>query len=423
MRYEWRYYTSVYLGKARIHDEKKEIKDFDLLGARLVDPETGIDRVADLFIRQGIIYHESPLDKKPLKVFNLSGQVILPGLLDLRAHNRVPGFGKSENIESLTKAAAKGGFSSILAMPDTNPYSDNPATIRYIQDRVKQTSKIKVYLSGCLTIGSKGESIAPVGSLKDVGVVAVTDCPSTPSDNEIFTNAIKYAKMFNLTVIDFPQDSFLTQNSHAHESALSIKMGLRGNPRLAEELSVQRAILVAKHLETSIHISSISSAGSVSLIKMAKESNIQITADVSAHHLISTENLIKDYNTCAKLLPPLREETDRISLIEGIKLNIIDACNSSHEPYSEHLKNVEFDKAPSGATGLETALLSFLDAIDQKDPFPLAAKKMSTNPHAILNIPRPTLNEGECANLVVINQDEEFVYNPKLGESLSLTPL
>ena len=202
-----------------------------------------------------------------------------------------------------------------------------------------------------------------------MGVVAVTDCPSTPSDNEIFTNAIKYAKMFNLTVIDFPQDSFLTQNSHAHESALSIKMGLRGNPRLAEELSVQRAILVAKHLGTSIHISSISSAGSVSLIKMAKESNIQITADVSAHHLISTENLIKDYNTCAKLLPPLREETDRISLIEGIKLNIIDACNSSHEPYSEHLKNVEFDKAPSGATGLETALLSFLEAIDQKDPF------------------------------------------------------
>ena len=150
MRYEWRYYTSVYLEKIRIHDEKKEIKDFDLLGARLVDPETGIDRVADLFIRQGIIYHESPVDKKPLKVFNLSGQVILPGLLDLRAHNRVPGFGKSENIESLTKAAAKGGFSSILAMPNTNPYSDNPATIRYIQDRVKQTSKIKVYLSGCL---------------------------------------------------------------------------------------------------------------------------------------------------------------------------------------------------------------------------------------------------------------------------------
>jgi dihydroorotase len=404
--------------------KKKEIKDFDLLGARLVDPETGIDRVADLFIRQGIIYHESPVDKKPLKVFNLNGQVILPGLLDLRTHNRVPGFGKSENIESLTKAAAKGGFSSILAMPNTNPYSDNPATIRYIQDRVKQTSKIKVYLSGCLTIGSKGESIAPVGSLKDVGVVAVTDCPSTPSDNEIFTNAIKYAKMFNLTVIDFPQDSFLTQNSHAHESALSIKMGLRGNPRLAEELSVQRAILVAKHLGTSIHISSISSAGSVSLIKMAKESNIQITADVSAHHLISTENLIKDYNTYAKLQPPLREETDRISLIEGIKLNIIDACNSSHEPYSEHLKNVEFDKAPSGATGLETALLSFLEAIDQKDPFPLAAQKLSTNPHAILNIPRPTLNEGECANLVVINQDEEFEYDPNLGESLSFnTPL
>jgi dihydroorotase len=404
--------------------KEKDIEDFDLIGARLVDPNAGIDRVADLFIRKGIIYYEAPLDKKNQKVFNLSGHVILPGLLDLRAHNRVPGLAKSENIETLTKAAAKGGFSSILAMPNTSPYSDNPATIRYIQDRVKQSSKIKVYLSGCLTIGSKGESIAPIGSLKDVGVVAVTDCPSTPSDNEIFTNAIKYAKMFGLTVIDFPQDPFLTQNCQAHESALSIKMGLRGSPRLAEELSVQRAILVAKHLGVSIHISSISSAGSVSLIKLAKESNIKITADVSAHHLISTEDLIRDYNTCAKLLPPLREESDRISLIEGIKSNIIDACNSSHEPYSEHLKNVEFDKAPCGATGLETALLSFLEATELADPFPFAAQKLSSNPHNILALPPPTLKDGGCANLVVINQDKEFVYNPNFGESLSLnTPL
>ena len=298
----------------------KSAANFDLLGGKLIDPESGIDKKANLYIRQGIIYHSSPEKEHSHQVYNIEGQVVLPGLLDLRTHNRVPGAIKSESIESLTKAAAKGGFSSILMMPDTKPYCDNPATIRYIQDRVKQTSQIKVYFSGCLTVDSMGESIAPLGSLKDAGVIVVTDCPATTQNNEILTNAIKYAKMFGLVVFDFPQDPFLSKNSHAHESALSLKMGLSGNPRLAEEIAVQRAILISKHLGSSIHLSSLSSAGSVELIRMAKESNIQITADVSAHHLLLTEQAILNYNTSAKMNPPLRQEEDQKHCLKVYKM-------------------------------------------------------------------------------------------------------
>lgn len=395
------------------------LKDFDLLGGTLIDPRSGINKISDLYIRKGKIYHDMPKSGPSLNTHNIDGHVVLPGLLDLRAHNRVPGAGKSESVESLTRAAAKGGFSSILAMPNTNPYSDNPATIRYIQDRIKQTSKIKVYLSGCLTVGSRGESIAPLGSLKDAGVVAVTDCPDTPANNQIFTNAIRYAKMFGLAVLDFPQDSYLSKNSHAHESPLSLKMGLAGNPRMAEEMAVQRALLIARHLGVPIHLSSLSSAGSVQLVKQAKESGIEITADVSAHHLLLTEEKISDYNTSAKTNPPLRQDKDRETLIKGIKDGIIDACNSSHEPYAEHLKDVEFDIAPRGATGLETAALAFIEAMDEKEPFSLVAEKMSYNPHEILGLSVPSLAEGCEADFVVLKANEKWVYDPIDGESLS----
>ena len=407
--------------------KKNSLEDIDLLRARLIDPISGLDQTSDIFIRNGKVFHDRPKGKNTVNVYDLGGQIIIPGLLDLRAHNRVPGAVKSESIETLTKAAARGGFSSILAMPDTVPRSDNPATIRYIQDRIKQTSKIKVYLSGCLTVGSLGENIAPLGSLKDVGVIAVTDCPSTPSNNQIFKNAIRYAKMFGLKVIDFPQDAFLSQNTHAHESPLSLKMGLAGNPRMAEEIAVQRSILMSRHLGVPIHLSSLSSAGSVQQVKQAKEDGIMVTADVSAHHLLLTENEISNYNTSAKMNPPLRQEQDKMALIEGITKGIIDACNSSHEPYADHLKNVEFDLSPSGSIGLETAALSFIEAlgaVEIKNPFHLLAQSMSSNPHKILGLEPPSLIDGSDANLTVIKTNAPWQYNPLEGESASFnTPV
>ena len=397
----------------------KALCNFDLIGGRLVDPCSGIDRVKDLFVREGIIYSSIPAGKPAEQTFNIKEHIILPGLLDLRVHNRVPGDTQSETVQSLTQAAAKGGFSSILAMPNTTPHSDNPGTIRYIQDRIKQASKIKVHLTGCLTIGSKGKALAPLGSLKEAGVVAVTDCPHSVGDNQIFTNALKYAKMFGLKIIEYPQDPSLSEDGQAHESSLSLKMGLTGNPRMAEELAVQRAITLSRHLKVPIHISSISSFGSVNLVKEAKRLGVKISTDVSAHHLLLTEEAISEYKTQAKTTPPLREEIDRLALIGGLKDGTIDSCNSSHEPYAEHLKQVEFDLAPSGAIGLETALMTVVEALGENDPFPKIAEKMSTNPHQILGLPPPSFKEGNIADFVVINPEKKWTYNTDTGMSLS----
>jgi len=399
-------------------------ESIDIIGARLIDPHAGIDRISDLYVRKGKLYHEKPTDEKADKVIGGKNNIVLPGLLDLRAHSRIPGDAKAETIASLTQAAAKGGFTSILTMPDTNPHCDNPATIRYIQDRVNQASKIKVYLSGSLTIESKGESMAPLGSLKDVGVVAVTDCPSTPQNNQILLNAIKYADMFGLVVIDFPQDGFLTNKTHVHESALSLKMGLTGNARLAEEIAVQRSILISSYLGIAIHLSSLSSGSSVRLVKNAKKSGIKITADVSANHLLLNQNEISDYKTNAKTNPPLREEEDRLALVNGLMDGTLDACNSSHQPYAEHHKNIEFDLAPSGAIGLETAMLAFLEATQSAASYNLVAEKMSYNPHKILRLNPPSLKSGNEANFTIINTNAPWVYNTQKGLSLSHnTPL
>ena len=399
-------------------------ESIDIIGARLVDPQAGIDKISNLYVRDGKLYHHKPNGEPGQNIISGKEHVVVPGFLDLRTHCRVPGDSKAESIASLTEAAAKGGFTSILTMPDTNPHCDNPATVRYIQDRVNQASKIRVYISGSLTIQSKGELMSPLGSLKDVGVVAVTDCPLTPQNNQIFLNALKYADMFGLVIIDFPQDAYLSKNTHAHESFLSMKMGLSGSPRLAEELAVQRTILISQHLDIPIHLSCISSKGSVKLIKNAKESGIKITADVSAFHLLLNHKKIEDYQTNAKFAPPLREEADRLELIDAVFDGIIDSCNSSHQPYAEHHKNVEFDLAPAGAIGLETAALSFIDSVKDKNPLKLLAEKMSYNPHKILKLTPPSLKENSTANFTIIRQKDPWVYSRDTSLSRSFnTPL
>ena len=393
-------------------------EDFDLLGARLVDPQIKLNEEKNIYIRKGKIYYDPPPSSSQ-KEFRLNGHVIVPGLLDLRAHTRVPGLGNSENLSSISSAAARGGFISILAMPDTEPKADNPGTIRFIKDRINQAALVDVHLCGCLTVGAKGEHIAPLGSLKEEGIVAVSDCPYSLSNNQIFLNSIKYAKMFNLTVIEYPQDPSLSHEANAHESAFSLKLGLKGQPRIAEELAVQRAISLAYHLDTHIHLSSLSTAGAVKLVEDAKAKNIKITADVSAHHLFLNETIIEQYNTNAKTNPFLREEKDRLALVSGLSDGVIDACNSSHEPIASHLKEVEYDKAPAGIIGLETAVPLMLKAIGQDDQFTKLATSMSFNPHKILGLCPPSLGLGQSANFTVINPNSNWVYNSTDGQSMS----
>ncbi|MDA7823624.1 dihydroorotase [Opitutales bacterium] len=399
--------------------------NINLIGARILDPIQKLDCVQDLYIRRGKMFFEQPPDddSKSYRSLNLNDHVIMPGILDLCTHTRVPGTSSTESIFNISQSAAKGGFTAILAMPDTLPQSDNPGTIRYIEDRIKQSSLINIWLTGCLTIKSEGNSIAPLGSLKDAGIIAVSDSPRSCIDSQIFINSVKYAKMFNLPVIEFPQDSYLSKNGNAHVSSFSLKMGLGGLPSIAEEISVQRAISVAKDLDYNIHLSSISSVGSVSLIRDAKKRGIKVTADVTAHHLILNENAIEGYDTNAKLFPPLRGEKDRDSLQNGLLDGTIDAICSAHQPHPSHEKNVEYDKAPAGAIGLETCMSASIQSLSTKtdDPYPVIVQSLSYGPHKILQLPQPAIKKGNLANLTIINNKENWTYHPntELSEAVN----
>jgi len=400
---------------------KESLINVNLIGARLLDPLQSIDKVSNLYIRSGKMYLDPPDEKSDsdVKDILLKDHIIIPGAFDMRVHSRIPDPESCETFESLSRAASRGGFTGILTMPDTSPCCDNAGTITYIQDRIKQHSSIPIWVSGALTKGREGHVMAPLGSLKEAGIVAATDCPRPSVNSQIFLNTVQYAKMFDLPVIEFPQDFQLSHEGNAHESPLSLKMGIGGYPRVAEEIAVQRAIAVAKLLEVNIHLSSISSAGSVAALRHAKEDGIKITADVTATHLLLNENAIQYYDTNAKLSPPLREEEDRIQLIQGVLDGSIDAITSAHLPHPSHLKQIEFDKSPPGAIGLETSISASIEGLTTlcKDPYPALVNAFCYAPRRALKLNQHSIQNNELANLTVINGSCKWKYNVDIDNS------
>ena len=362
------------------------MKTICLTGGRIIDPSTESDEKRDLYFYDNKII--SPKDAKNTEFIDVTGKIVFPGLVDLSCHINDLSGGNCENIFSMTRAAAAGGYSTVVLMPNLNPIPDNPATIQFINEQIKKDACINVKLTGCLTKGSNGKALAPLGSLKNAGVVAITDSPTSPQDNQIFCKAVEYASMFDLPVIDLPRDLSLSEEGNAHDGPIALKMGLGGYPRIAEELFVQRAISISRSLKSKVHLSSISSFGSVDLIKDAKNKGVMITADVSPQHLALTESKILNYDTNFKTTPPLREEVDRKFLIDGLMNGTIDCISSSHEPVKEYEKNVEYDLAPSGVTSLETALNISLQQLSKHPKFTWInlLKFMSLRPSEIIKV-------------------------------------
>ena len=381
-----------------------------LKGARIIDPSIESDEKRDIYFCDNKIIN--PRDAKNIEYIDASGKIIFPGLVDLRCHINDLSGGNCENIFSVTRAAAAGGYSTVVLMPNLNPIPDNPATIQFINDQIKKDACINVKLTGCLTKGSKGKALAPLGSLKNAGVVAITDSPLSPQNNQIFCKAIEYASMFDLPVIDLPRDLSLSETGNAHDGPTALKMGLGGYPRIAEELFVQRGISVSRSLGTKVHLSSISSHGSVDMIRDAKKKGVMITADVSPHHLALTETKISNYDTNFKTTPPLREEEDRKYLIEGLMDGTIDCISSAHEPVKEYEKNVEFDLSPSGVTSLETALNISLQILSKHPKFSWIKllKFMSLNPSEIIKIDGGSLQVGNTANITIFDPSRKWKF-------------
>ena len=389
---------------------------------RIIDPANGRDEVADLYIADGRIC-EAPASKES-EVANLvdaAGKIVAPGFIDLRAHLRELGGGGRETIASGTRAAAAGGFTTVVCMPDVSPAADNPGTIRYLQDAIEKDACIDVLLTGSITLDRKGEQLAPIGSLKQSGVVAVTDCPASTGNNEIFRRSLEYAAMFDLPILDLPRDPFLASNAVAHEGALALRLGLPGWPRAAEELFVYRAVSLAMLTKAHVHLQSLSSAGSVEILQRAKERGVPVTADVTPHHLALTDSTLADYNTNLKTNPPLREESDRQALLAGLLDGTIDCIATAHEPYLEHEKDMEFDLAPFGVIGLETALSVSLESIVKSGAGSVSdmVAALTHRPASVLGLNKGTLSSGAIADIVIFDQQKEWIVTPENLESLS----
>ncbi len=384
-------------------------------GGRIIDPDVDRDEEADLFAIDGVIAENLSEDQRSsAQVIDAKGKIVCPGFIDLHAHFREPGQTQKETIGSGSRTAAAGGYTTVVIMPDVRPPADNAGVIQYILDAVAKHACVNVLPTGCMTQGRSGESLSPIGSLKQAGVVAITDSPDSPQNNEIMRRTLEYAGMFDLPIIDQCRDRSLTDGAVMHEGPTSLRLGLHGSPRAAEDLLVSRATMLSALTGSHVHLQSISSGGAVDVIRRAKSRGVQVTAEVTPHHLSLTDETLATYDPRYKTNPPLREETDRQALIEGLLDGTIDCVATDHEPHVDYEKDVEFDQAPFGVIGLETALPVCLATLVRGDAAELTdlVRFLSTNPARVLGFEKGTLSPGVDADVTVFDPDETWMVEP-----------
>ncbi len=335
-------------------------------GGRVIDPSQEIDMTASLLIKDGKIIWlgtETP-PEEDYAVMDADGLIVCPGFIDMHCHLRQPGYEDRETIATGTKAAARGGFSTLCAMPNTNPPMDNSETLNYVRTVAAREGCVRVWPIGCVTVGRKGEELADLSELEmKGGAVGFSDDGSPVSNNEIMRKALEYSQHFNRPIIDHCENTFMTQGGQINEGAVSLEMGLRGMPASAEELMVKRDIDLARETGGHIHIAHVSTATSVDLIRSAKEEGIHVTAEVTPHHLTLTDEDVKKYGTLAKVNPPLRTKADTLALLRGLNDAVIDIVATDHAPHTAADKKCAFQDAAFGISGLETALGSLVGLI------------------------------------------------------------
>jgi dihydroorotase len=396
--------------------------DLWIAQARVIDPAARRDAVGDLFIRQGrFVPRLTPAERRRARRIDARGWVACPGLVDIHVHFREPGQTHKETIASGSRAAAAGGFTSVVCMPNTSPPADNAGTIQYILDAIERDAVVRVYPTGGITVGLKGQALAPIGSLKRAGVVAITDDGDCVQSNELMRRALEYAKMFDLPVMDHCQDRSMTQDAVMNEGRVSTRLGLRGWPHAAEDLIVSRNVILAHYTGARVHLQHISSGYSVEIVRQAKARGLKLTAEATPHHLAFTEEALADYDPRFKMNPPLRTEADRLELVRGLRDGTLDCLSTDHAPHTDYEKDREFDFAPNGVTGLETALAVALGVLGRRHRFPLRkiVDLMTRRPAAILGLPAGTLAPGAAGDVCLFDPDERWTYDAKAGFSKS----
>lgn len=378
----------------------------------IIDVKSGIDGIFDLLAINGKIAEISKeINETGCEIINASGKYVLPGLVDAHCHLRDPGYEYKEDIESGTKSAAAGGFTSIACMPNTNPVIDSEAVVKYILNKAKKEGYVNVYPIGAITKGQKGEELAEIGELKFAGAVAVSDDGMPVKSPSLMKKALQYASMFDITVISHCEDTDLVDEGVMNEGYLSTLMGLKGIPAAAEEIMVARELILAEYTNIPVHIAHVSTALSVEMIRNAKKRGVNITCETCPHYFSLTEDACAGYNTNAKVNPPLRTARDMLAITEGIADDTIDIIATDHAPHHPDEKNVEFSLAANGMIGFETALPLAITHLIKPGIISMnkLVEKMSLNPSKILGLSKGTLSAGSSADITIVNINKETV--------------
>ena len=391
-----------------------------IANGRIIDPANGRDETADLWIADGKI--TQPMPGKETETIDAAGLVVAPGLIDIHVHLREPGQSHKETMASGTRAAAAGGFTTVVAMPNTNPSADSAATITWIKEKASREACVNVLCTGAITKGLKGEELAPIASLFNAGVVALTDDGHCIQNNEIMRRAVEYARMFGLTVMDHCQDYSIVGDGIMHEGEWSLRLGLPGWPRTGEEIIVSRNIMLAELCDSPIHCQHISSSGSVRLIREARARGVKISGEVCAHHIALTDATLAAFDSNFKMNPPLRTQEDIDAIIEGIADGTLTILCSDHAPHAAYEKEVEIDHAPFGITGLETEFAIFHDILVHKRgaiSLPRLIALLTSEPASLLKLDRGRLSVGTPADVVLIDPAMEWTFDKTQSASLS----
>ncbi len=395
------------------------MKQLFIKGGRVIDPSQNYDQVADVLIAEGVVEKVAPGLKAPsaAEVIDAGGMIVAPGLIDIHVHLRDPGQEYKEDIHSGTRAAAAGGFTAVASMANTDPVGDDPSMIGYVRKKASGAAS-RVYPLGALTKGLEGIEMAEMGRMKLAGAAGFSDDGKPVMNGMMMRNALQYAAGIGAVVIVHEEDAHLSAGGMMHEGTVSSVLGLRGIPSAAEEAMISRDLLILKITGGRLHIAHVSTAGSVELLRRAKAEGLNVTAEVTPHHLLLTDRLVKNsgYNTNTKVSPPLRTENDRQALWAGLLDGTIDAIVSDHAPHHPDDKDVEYDFAPCGIAGLETTLPLLLDEAASgrvKDfNLPLLVDKLSCAPARILGLPGGNLKSGSPGDITIIDPDRDFIIDP-----------
>lgn len=388
-----------------------------LKNARLIDPQLDLDQMADIVISDGYIAQVGPdLDVDGAETIDLSGKIVIPGMVDIHVHLREPGFELKEDIASGTRAAAHGGFTAVCAMPNTNPIVDDALAVEYIKARAEAVGKCRVLVSGACTKGLGGDTLAEMGDMKAHGCCAFTDDGRGIRDSGMMRRVMEYASQFDLVVMPHCQDDELVGAGQVNEGVASTRLGLLGWPAEGEELEIVRDIMLCRLTGCPLHIQHLTTKRALDMVKEAKAEGLPVTCEVTPHHLFLTEDDIgDDYNTSLKVNPPLRTAEDAEALIQGVVDGSVDAIVTDHAPHTEWEKDREFELAPFGMIGLETSLALMLTHLVDKGiiDYDRLVELMCIKPREILRQEKVSIAPGSVADLTVFDPELEWTVEAK----------